>query len=82
MAEAEVKRRGRPSKGDEAKTPTERAKDHDAALLASGGRILSRVRLSAEAAAALGRLSKYYKKDRAALEAALMYLDKHRHDKV
>jgi hypothetical protein len=82
MAEAEVKRRGRPSKGDEAKTSTERAKDHDAALIASGGRILNRVRISAEAAEALLLLNTYYKSDRAAIEAAVLYLHKHRRGKV
>lgn len=63
--------RGRPVTG-EAKTSTERGKALEAALLASGGRILSRVRLSAEAAAALSILSKRCGTDRTAIEQALI----------
>ena len=71
---AEPKRRGRPATGPSptAKTPTERVKALDAELIASGGRILGRVRLSADAAAALARLSQEYGSDRAAIEAALI----------
>jgi hypothetical protein len=63
--------RGRPVTG-EAKTPTQRASAFDAALVASGGRILSRVRLSPEAADALRKLSEHYGSDRAGIEAALL----------
>lgn len=72
----ETKRgRGRPATG-EAKTPTQRVKDLDAALVASGGRILNRVRLSPEATAALANLSQHYDSDRAVIEAALIELNK------
>ncbi|CAJ0807586.1 MULTISPECIES: hypothetical protein [Ralstonia] len=71
----EIKRRGRPATG-EARTPTQRVKDLDAALLASGGRILNRVRLSAEAAGALQELSERYGSDRAAIEAVLIEFNK------
>lgn len=64
----------RPAK--KAKTPTERVKNLDAALLASGGRILNRLRLSAEPASALQSLSERFGSDRAAIEKALMELDK------
>lgn len=63
--------RGRPVTG-QAKTPTQRASAFDAALLASGGRILSRVRLSADAAKALRALSEQLGSDRAAIEQALI----------
>jgi hypothetical protein len=72
----EAKRgRGRPVTG-EAKTPTQRVKALDEALLASGGRILSRTRLEADAAAALANLATLYGTDRAAIEAALIELNK------
>lgn len=63
--------RGRPRTG-EAKTSTERGKALEAALLASGGRILSRVRLGPEAAAALAKMAERYGTDRAAIEQALI----------
>jgi hypothetical protein len=44
----------------------------DEALIASGGRILSRTRLTAEASAALAALAKRHGSDRAAIEAALI----------
>lgn len=72
----EVKRgRGRPATG-EAKTATQRVKEMDEALLESGGRILNRLRLSAEPARALAALSKRYGSDRAAIEEALVALHK------
>lgn len=67
----ERRQRGRPVTG-EAKTPTQRAKAFDEALLASGGRVLNRVRLSAEATEALKALSTHYESDRASIEAALI----------
>lgn len=63
--------RGRPSTG-KAKSSTERGKELEVALLASGGRVLSRVRLSPEAAKALATLSKLRGSDRAAIEQALI----------
>jgi N-acyl-D-aspartate/D-glutamate deacylase len=63
--------RGRPVTG-KAKTPTERVKALDAALLASGGRILNRVRLSAEAVAALAALTDAHGSERAAIENSLI----------
>ncbi|AMR80268.1 hypothetical protein A2G96_09415 [Cupriavidus nantongensis] len=75
-AQQEAKRgRGRPATG-EAKTATQRVKDLDAALVESGGRILNRLRLSAEATAALANQSERYGSDRATIEAALIELDK------
>lgn len=71
MKEVAKARRGRPVTGA-AKTSTERGKAADEALLASGGRILSRVRLSPEAAAALVALSQLHHGDRAAIEQALI----------
>ncbi|WP_232357647.1 hypothetical protein [Burkholderia pseudomallei] len=56
-------------------TPTERVKAADAALVASGGRIISRMRLSSSATAALAVLKKRYGSDRAAIEAALIALN-------
>lgn len=44
----------------------------DAALLASGGRVISRTRLSPEATVALAALTERYGSDRAAIEAALI----------
>ncbi|MBK5052922.1 hypothetical protein IQ289_31555 [Burkholderia sp. R-70006] len=75
MAE-EKKPRGRPPTGN-AKTPTERAKSFDEALLESGGRILNRLRLGQEANKALDDLKREYGygSDRAAIETALV---KHR----
>lgn len=71
----EAKRpRGRPSTG-EAKTPTQRVKALDEALVASGGRILNRTRLSPEATTALAALSGHFGSDRAAIEAALIDLN-------
>ncbi len=70
----EVKRgRGRP-RTSEASTSTQRGKEFDAALLSAGGRILNRVRLSAEAAEALQALSEEHGSDRAAIEHALIAL--------
>lgn len=63
--------RGRPRTGV-AKTSTERAKALETGLLAAGGRILSRVRLGPEAAAALAALAKHAGTDRAAIEHALI----------
>jgi hypothetical protein len=65
---------GRPVMG-EAMTPTERVKADDATLVASGGRVISRTRLSPEATAALATLSERYGSDRAAIEAALISLN-------
>lgn len=67
--------RGRPPTG-KAKTPTERVKALDAALLASGGRVLNRVRLSEEAVSALAALSDLHGSERAAIENSLIYLAK------
>ncbi|AEA65983.1 hypothetical protein bgla_4p2180 (plasmid) [Burkholderia gladioli BSR3] len=66
--------RGRPATG-KAMTPTERVKAADAALVASGGRVMSRMRLSPAATAALAVLKKRYGSDRAAIEAALIALN-------
>jgi len=63
--------RGRPVAGN-AKSSTERARALEEALLASGGRILGRVRLSPDAAAALTTLSERCGSDRAAIELALI----------
>lgn len=75
----EPKRRGRPATGPspDAKTPTQRVKALDAELIASGGRILGRVRLSADAAQALAYLSEKHGSDRAAIEAALIAQNKY-----
>ncbi len=67
----EKKRRGRPPTG-QAKTAAERGKEFDAALKESGGRILGRVRLSAEAAKALSDLSAQHGSERAAIEYSLI----------
>ena len=69
------KKRGRRVTGT-AKTATERSKERDAALLASGGKIISRLRLSGEAAAALERVRERFADDRSAIEAGLIELDK------
>ncbi len=72
MIEALVRaRKGRPVTG-KAKSSTERGKAADEALIAAGGRILSRVRLSPEAAAALFALSEVEGGDRSAIEKALI----------
>lgn len=71
MKEVSKPRRGRPVTG-EAKSSTERGKAADGALVASGGRILSRLRLSPEAAAALAVLSERDGGDRVAIEQALV----------
>ena len=71
MAEKKRTAKGRPATG-KAKTPTQRTSQMEAALLAAGGRILGRVRLSPEAADALRRLAEQYGTDRAGIEAALI----------
>lgn len=63
--------RGRPVTGN-AKTPTERVKALDAALLASGGRVLNRVRLSVDAVSALTSLVELHGSERAAIENSLI----------
>lgn len=68
-------RRGRPATGT-AKTATQRSQERDKALLDAGGRIISRLRLSPEAAAALARQVGRFADERAAIEAALIELDK------
>lgn len=71
MAEG-AKRRGRPPTGT-AKSASERSKERDNALLAAGGKIISRLRLGPEAAAALARLRESgAPTDRAAIERALL----------
>lgn len=67
--------RGRPVTG-KAKSSTERGKDMEAALRAAGGRVLSRVRLSADSAVALDVLSEKFGSDRAAIEHALILAGK------
>lgn len=67
----EARPRGRPATGT-AKSSTERGKDLETALRDAGGRILSRVRLSPEAAKALAALSELHGSDRAAIEGALI----------
>jgi hypothetical protein len=71
MEAAQKARRGRPVTG-QAKTSTERGKAADEALIRSGGLILSRVRLSAEAAAALSQLAKVEGSQREAIQRALI----------
>ncbi|WP_420213374.1 hypothetical protein ACN8ZM_39845 (plasmid) [Burkholderia aenigmatica] len=75
---AEAKRRGRPATGPSpgAKTATQRVSALDKALVASGGRILNRLRLSSDATQALERLSGEHGSDRAAIEAALLEMNK------
>jgi hypothetical protein len=68
-------RRGRPATGT-AKTSTQRSQARDEALLEAGGKIISRLRLSPEAAAALARQAERFKDERAAIEAALIAFDK------
>lgn len=71
MAESR-KRSGRPVSG-KAKSASERSKERDHALVAAGGRIISRLRLGPEAAAALARLRESgAPTDRAAIERALL----------
>lgn len=71
MVEAR-KPRGRPASG-QAKSASERSKERDAALIAAGGKIISRLRLGPEAAAALARLrASGAPSDRAAIEQALL----------
>ena len=69
--EGNVTVKGRPATG-KPKTSTERGAALEAALKASGGRILSRVRLSPDAAKALVVLSERLGSDRAAIEHALI----------
>lgn len=64
-------RRGRPVSGT-AKTATERSQERDSALLAAGGRVINRMRLSPEAAAALARFVDGFPDERSAIEAALI----------
>lgn len=63
--------RGRPRTGT-AKTSTERGKAADDALVAAGGRILGRLRLSPAGAAALDALVARDGSDKAAVERALI----------
>jgi len=67
--------RGRPVSGT-AKTPTERSQARDSALLAAGGRVINRVRLSPEATVALSRFADGFSDERSAIEAALIAFDK------
>lgn len=67
-------RRGRPVTGI-AKTATERSQERDSALLTAGGRVINRVRLSPEAAAALARFVDGFPDERSAIEAALLAFD-------
>ena len=71
VVKKDAPRRGRPATG-KAKTSTERGKVLEAALKASGGRILNRVRLGPEATAALAALSEQCGTERAAIEQALI----------
>lgn len=66
--------KGRPPTGN-AKTSTERGKSRDAALIESGGKIVSRLHLSASASESLASLSVIYGGNRAAIEAAIFNLD-------
>lgn len=63
--------RGRPPTGT-AKTSTERGKAADEALVAAGGMILNKLRLSPEAAAALGQLIEADGTARDAIQRALI----------
>lgn len=68
----EIKKpRGRKPTG-KALSSTERGKVHDEAIRASGGRILSRVRLDADAAKALDVISGKMGSDRLAIETSLV----------
>lgn len=68
----ENKRRGRPPTG-QAKTASERSNTRDAELLAAGGRIINRLRLSPEAVTALSKLREAgAPTDRAAIEQVLV----------
>jgi hypothetical protein len=71
MVEVVKARRGRPATG-QAKSSTERGKAADEALVASGGVILNRVRLSPEAARALDRLVALDGSQREAIQNALI----------
>lgn len=73
--EPQPRSRGRPRTGT-ANTATERVKLLDQELLASGGRILNRLRLSPAATIALSNLRSLHDSDRAAIEEALIKLDK------
>lgn len=76
MTESETPQsRGRPPTG-EAKSSNERGKAMESALIASGGRVMSRVRISAEAASALAKLVRKHGTERAAIEYALMHVGK------
>lgn len=59
--------------GRGAKSAAQRSRERDQALVAAGGRIISRLRLGPEAAAALARLRDAgAPTDRAAIERALL----------
>ena len=68
------KPRGRVPSG-KAKTSTVRSIELEKALIASGGRILGRVRLNKRAAEALENLSKIHATDKASIEFALIKAD-------
>ena len=63
--------RGRPNTG-RAKSANERDKERNDALEGAGGRVLSKVRLSAPATAALGILTELHGNNRKAIEEALL----------
>jgi hypothetical protein len=67
-------KRGRPVTGT-AKTATERSQGRDATLVDAGGRVINRLRLSPEAAAALARFANGFPDERSAIEAALLAYD-------
>jgi hypothetical protein len=68
-----VRKRGRPSTGN-AKTPTDRTKALDQKILSKNGRILNKLRIQSEPAAALSYLRERdgLGTDRAAIEFALL----------
>lgn len=72
-AEEPVRKRGRPSTGN-AKTPTARTKALDQKILSENGRILNKLRIQSEPAAALSFLRERdgLGTDRAAIEFALL----------
>ncbi|MFM0401186.1 hypothetical protein [Paraburkholderia aspalathi] len=72
MADEGTKSKGRRLLAEHASTPTERARRFDRALLAVGGRALSRVRLSIKANATLLTLSEEHRGEREAIEYALL----------
>ncbi|MFL9952416.1 hypothetical protein PQR65_03265 [Paraburkholderia nemoris] len=76
MADEGTKKKGRRPLAERASTATERARRFDNALLAAGGRVLNRVRLSAEANAALQALSEGHHSEREAIEYALIVASK------